>query len=210
MRFPPPFALARLGEAFADQRNAETIAQWQEYARNLEYHLERYRQEYDYLMEYTDQVKKQYTRVTDEISEEYLVDYPTLPPGIIASLKARVAEINFFESDGDPPAKDQRIYSTTFRKSSARYIWCEFNLHHFPPAQRLDYQVYFSWHATANPKVPFNTFQSSFYILPEWGETSHFASGYGANQAGSWQEGNYFVIIFIAGERAGHGVFDVV
>ena len=210
MNFPPPFAMARLGEAFADQRNADVIAQWEQYARNLEYRLEQYRQEYDYLMEYTDQVKKQYTRVTDEISEEYLVDYPTLPPSIIASLKARVTEINFFESGSDLPSKEKRIYNTTFRKSTTRYIWCEYNLHHFPPAQRLDYQIYMSWHAATNHKVPFNTFQSSFYILPEWGEASHFANGYGAEQVGSWQEGTYLVVIFIAGENAGHGAFDVV
>jgi hypothetical protein len=202
--------MARLGEAFADQRSAGTISQWEQYARNLEYWLAQYREEYDLLMNYTDELKKIYSRVTSDISGTYQIECPPPPAGVITSLKARVTQINFFESGGDLPQKEDRLYKTAFPKSITRYIWCEYNLYHLPQAQRLDYSIEMQWYSVADLKTEtYYSSQSSFYISPEW-ETSHFAGGCGYKEMGSWKEGKYLVVIFIAGEYAGTGVFDIL
>ena len=206
--FPPPWAMARLGEAFADQRSAGTIAGWEQYAKNLEYWLAQYQEEYAHLLSYTDELKRLYASVTDHAFREHGQEYPIAPAGIITSLGARLTALNFFESGADLVSKENRVYSNVFSRANTRFVCWEINLKHIPPANRIDFQITSFWQA---PKCPYSdrpSIQLESYILPEWGY-SHHAHGYGSNERGTFSEGIHIVELWIGDEFIVVGQFEI-
>jgi hypothetical protein len=176
-------------------------------AGNLEYRLEQYRQEYCYLLQYTDKLKKLYTSVIGHAQTEHQIEYPLPPAGIVASLKARVTQLNLFEGSGRAMAsKEQRVYKSVFAKLDTRSIYCELNLRHFPQTQRMDFDMDFRWY---HSELGHFSSKSSSHILPDW-EYSWHAHCVGWNEPGNWTKGAYAVSLFIGDEFVVSGTFQIV
>jgi|WetSurSiteA1Bulk_404760.scaffolds.fasta_scaffold29360_1 hypothetical protein len=172
---------------------------------DLSHHIEQYKQEYYYLMQYTDELKKLYTSVIAHAHNENKAEYPLPPIGIATSLKSRVTQLNFFEAGHEAPSKDQRSYKSAFAKLNTRSIYCELNLRHLFATQRIDFEIYFRWY---HPELGHFSSKSSSHILPEW-EYSWHAHGIGWNDPGNWTTGSYSVNLFIGDEYVAYGTFNI-
>lgn len=216
MRFPSPWQMARIGEAFSDLRNdgliqqAQSSAQqWEQYANNLQGILAQQREEYRLLMEHAHELKTLYMSAMHHIRDDYGIELPPVPLGFVTSLGLRVSYVSFFESGYDITPKEKRRYNNTFPKSTTRCINCEFGLHHLPPGRRVDYDVIMHWRKLYQQEDgKLQDLQLSSYIEPEW-ENSWYSHGIGWNEAGNWTEGTYMVIIGIQQELVAQGMFEI-
>jgi hypothetical protein len=166
MRFPPLYALARIGEAVSDLRNDETIS-------HLEYWLAKYQEEYVHLMQYTGKLKKQFIEVNEEASETYGMDGYLPPEGIVVTLGARLTGINFFEAGSDLPAKENRVYTTAFSSAKTRHIWWELNMKHISVPNPIHFRITTHVYPPNHQRV---TFHTDSKILPEWEWSYHVGS----------------------------------
>jgi hypothetical protein len=173
---------------------------------NLDHLLDLYKQEYTHLLKYTAELKELYAAVFANAHKEHRIRYPMPPAGMIASLKARVAQLNFFEAGSDAPPKERRVYKRAFAKGSTRSVYCELNLRHIPPANKIDFDMDFLWH---NAETGDFSSKSTSYILPEW-EYSWHTHRIGWDEPGKWPKGEYAVHLFVGDEYAVSGSFEIV
>lgn len=221
--FPPPWAMARLGEAFADQRSAGTIArcqqqtgeweryarEWEEYARTLMQNADQHRAENDLLMSYIRDLKTLYCAVILDANDRYGARYPLPPSGIIGWLRGRVTQLEFFESaiDGEPPV-ERRVYGTTFEKSSTRCINMDMSLSIVPPAQQLTCPITVNWYSFEQDANVYSK-EIEHELMPDT-ESFSFTDGCGYKQPGHWAEGKYAVNVYFGAEFGAQGVFEIV
>ena len=125
----------------------------------------------------------------------------------IPSLRANVAEVNFFEGGYEAVPYDQRIYGVRFPKSSTRAIWWELNLEHPDPGRRINFAVeavFYRENGTILTRQTNNT-----AIQPTW-TTSYHSLGWGWKEAGNWPTGTYRVELFVDGQQIASGTFEII
>jgi hypothetical protein len=126
---------------------------------------------------------------------------------IAASDDYDVDSIRLFEGGYDAPAKEARVYRTSFEKSSTRYIWTELNI------KNRRYQQYEHTHnITLKYYNPDGSLRGqtdhSYTVKSEW-LTSWKASGWGWKTAGNWPAGTYRVVVEMDGTVVGEKAFTV-
>lgn len=125
---------------------------------------------------------------------------------VIPSLNATVSGLYFYEGNEILPFA-QRTYGTQFTRGQARHINWELRMEHPSPAQRRDFPVYATYYDPQGQVLSAHSIDS--YILPGWADSNH-SSGWGWDQPGEWQPGNYRVEIQIEGQTVSTGYFTVV
>jgi hypothetical protein len=132
---------------------------------------------------------------------------PTL--GVMPSLDVRVTELRFFEGpyvSEDPPPEGQRWYGQRFSQATTRTIYTELTLAHprrEQPARLRIVAIY----AHDDGSVIGRPEQSTSIAADQ--ETSRFWFHYGSSLAGYWQAGSYKVDVYINGEKAASGSFQI-
>ncbi|MBN2244430.1 MAG: hypothetical protein JW755_01155 [Candidatus Aminicenantes bacterium] len=124
----------------------------------------------------------------------------------IPSLRADVTKVNFYEGGYEVVLYGQRVYGVRFSKSSTRAIWWELNLEHPDPGRRVDFvieAVFYRWDGSEIARQINNT-----AVLPTW-TTSYHSLGWGWKEAGNWAAGTYRVELFVEGQQAASGTFEI-
>ena len=127
--------------------------------------------------------------------------------GYIPSLGATVAALDFFESPGELPPLQERVYRTTFDRSVTRYITWQLGLIHPPPATRLDFSIETTIYRADGTVAA--SYMSTSYIGEGW-TNSYRSSGWGSTAGGSWQPGTYRAELAIGGEPIASAAFEVI
>jgi hypothetical protein len=132
---------------------------------------------------------------------------PTL--GVIPSLDVRVTELRFFEGphlSEDPPPEGQRWYGQRFAQATTRSIYTELALAHAKREQPARLRIVAIYerddgYVIARPE------QSTSIAADQ--EASRFWLRQGSTLAGYWQAGSYKVDVYINGEKAASGSFQI-
>ena len=133
-------------------------------------------------------------------------DSPDLSPtGYIQSLNARVQELKFFQGGDAAPAKNDRIYATSFRLSDGQFIYWELNLVHPTRQARQSYSIaLYVYGPDGSVK---SQSQSTAYVEPDWANSYFFNKW--TDQASTWTPGNYRVSFFADGTKVAAGMFTI-
>ena len=127
--------------------------------------------------------------------------------GYIPSLGATVAALDFFESPGELPPLQERVYRTTFDRSVTRYITWQLRLLHPPPAARLDFSIETTIYRADGTVAA--SYMSTSYIGEGWSNSSR-SSGWGSADGGFWEPGAYLAELAIGGEPVASAGFEVI
>jgi hypothetical protein len=138
---------------------------------------------------------------------ESTLGHPTL--GVIPSLDVRVTELRFFEGpyfSEDPPPEGQRWYGQRFSQATTRSIYTELALAHAKREQPARLRIVAIYerddgYVTGRPE------QSTSIAADQ--EVSRFWLREGSNIAGTWQASSYKVDVYINGEKAASGSFQI-
>jgi TonB family protein len=133
-------------------------------------------------------------------------DSPELSPsGYIQSLNARVQELKFFAAGDTAPAKNDRVYATSFRPGEGQFIYWELNLIHPTRQARQSYAIALYLYSPDGSVK--SQSQSSSYVEPDWANS--FCFNKWTDQASSWTPGNYRVSFFADGVKVAAGMFTI-
>ena len=127
--------------------------------------------------------------------------------GYIPSLNATVISLDLFEGGAGPVPRAERVYRTTFDRATSRFISWQLQLHHPPPATRIDFSIDTTISRADGTVLASHT--STAYIDEGW-TNSYRTSGLGWATAGFWQPGTYRTELAVAGETVAAGEFEVV
>ncbi len=123
------------------------------------------------------------------------------------SIGATVTNLQFFEAGGDVPPVNERVFSTSFSKTSARYIFYQLSLSHPALADRVNFtlksQIYRSdGRLYADMDHPIS-------ISQDW-KTSWHVQGWGWENSSNWPIDTYTVKLFYGTEEIAAGSFSIV
>lgn len=123
-------------------------------------------------------------------------------------LNAKITEVKFFEGGYDIPAKDQRVYRTSFSRAETRYVNFELNLQFPQPGVRKDFvieSIWFNQYDKEIHRASLNTF-----ILGDWNHSWH-TRGYGWREASSsgWVAGTHRVDLYVNGVKIASENFSI-
>jgi uncharacterized caspase-like protein len=118
----------------------------------------------------------------------------------IDSLSANVTEVKFFEGGYDVPAKDQRLYRTSFSRTGTRYVNFELHLQHPMAVERKDFVVEYIWFNPRGNEIFRGNLNT--YIHNNW-STSYHSEGYGWRETSStnWIVGTYRLDLYVNGNK---------
>ena len=122
----------------------------------------------------------------------------------VPSLNASVAGVRFFEGPKDLPPLKERIYSTVFSESRARFIDWELHLKYPKPGRTIDFVVHYRYYD--NKGILLTKYDVNTHIEATW-TSSYHAGGF---KAKSWAPGTYRADFYIAGDKVASGTFEVV
>jgi hypothetical protein len=134
-----------------------------------------------------------------------------LPVGPAAAAEEKVylqfESVKFFEGPYTAPPESQRQFLTSFPKSTTRYIFFSVsaknllykNRTHKPPVIGRFYKPDGSFMGEGTVNVD---------ISSEW-ESTNLWGGWGWNDPGNWQAGNYRVEIWFGNSKVGEGYFGI-
>ena len=132
-------------------------------------------------------------------------DNPSLvASGFVASIGARVQELNFFAGGGVAPAKENRTYGATFRPESGQFVYWELNLQHPTRTTRQDFSIVTYLYAPDGSLMTQN--QNSSYVDPGWANSCH-SNRWGPIDA--WVSGEYRTSLFVDGIKVAAGTFSI-
>ena len=126
-----------------------------------------------------------------------------IPPKFAKNVKFH--SVNLFESgEGDVAPKD-RVYTTKFKSSAARYINWELNLTH----PSLKNRVYFVINVDffKDDKIVESGYQVTV-INKKWPNSNH-VHGWGAKTPGVWKKGKYQILFSVAGHKIAEKMLQV-
>jgi hypothetical protein len=128
------------------------------------------------------------------------------PTNAIESIKAKVTKIKFYEGGYESPEKNERVYTNVFKASNTRYIWWELDME-CPPLESKEYISLESVIRTVYGNE-YGRLTRAYWVYPK---TTSFwlATGWGAENAGTWKPGTYSVELYIDGEFTAIGKFTV-
>jgi hypothetical protein len=137
---------------------------------------------------------------------EVTLEGPTL--GVIPSLDVRVTELRFFEgpSSEDAPPEGQRWYGQRFSQATTRIIYTELALAHPKREQPARLRIV-AIYERDDGSVIGRPEQSTSIAADQ--EASRFWFRQGSSLAGYWQAGSYKVDVYINGEKAASGSFQI-
>jgi len=125
----------------------------------------------------------------------------------IQSLQANVSGLLFYESAREIPPLNERAYATEFAQSAARYVSWELRIDHPDPALRLDFRVSATYMDPKGNRLTEHHIDS--HIEPGWTSSMH-TSGFGYDDPGQWEIGQYRVDIVIDGRPVTSDFFSIV
>jgi len=130
------------------------------------------------------------------------------PDGVyIPNIQAWVSSLLFYEgSQENMPEKTIRIYGDRFPVSSTRTVYWELNLTHPTTEERINFSirsVLIDSDGTVLDDVKIDTYRD-----PDWTYSWH-TSGWGWDEPGLWQEGEYQVELYIDEQLVASGFFEI-
>jgi len=118
-----------------------------------------------------------------------------LSVNIFAQQNIEFLSIKTFEGGLEQPAKESRIYKSTFNKNDTRYIWCEINLKNKLYDQSDQFYkakwIYYDPDGSIR-----GTMDADWNIKKEWSETWH-QGGWGWSESGKWPIGTYTIKFYL-------------
>jgi hypothetical protein len=128
------------------------------------------------------------------------------PPGK-KHLPLELVSLNFFESGQVMPAHGERQYSTRFSRHTARFVSIELTIRMLLEKERST-RVRVKSHFL-NPDGSLYKRQEEDYVVYADKDSRPYQWGFGAAQPGSWQHGEYRVVIFINGVQFAEESFTI-
>jgi serine/threonine protein kinase len=129
-----------------------------------------------------------------------------VPPWDIPSLQANVTDLRFFEGGYNMPPRDERQYDTRFSSATARYINYELSLEFPAPGRQVDFQVEAVYYGPDGTELA--RFTADYHLEADW-TTSWHAKGWGWDNPGQWSPGTYRVELYVDGQVAASGTFEI-
>lgn len=123
-------------------------------------------------------------------------------------LNAKITEVKFFEGGSDLPAKDQRVYRTSFSRAGTRFVYFELNLQFPKPGVRKDFVIESIWFNQYDKEI--HRASVNTYILGDWNHSWH-TRGYGWREASSsgWVAGTHRVDLYVDGVKIASENFNI-
>lgn len=125
----------------------------------------------------------------------------------VDSIGSYAQDMRFYESDTNGTPYEQRVYSTSFKSETARYIWWELVITHPPTGQRIDFiihAVYYKPDGSIFYERDMNTYEE-----PDW-TSSYLYSGAGWDQPGNWEKGTYTVVLYVNNIEIARASFQII
>jgi len=129
------------------------------------------------------------------------------PSNYIGSIKAKVTNVQFYESDYDPQKKNKRVYKKLFKPAETRYIFWELNLE-CPPVENKKKVSLKSVIRMADGNI-FGQLIRDYWIYPK-ATVFWLTTGWGARNTRVWKPGTYSVELYINGIFTAIGEFKVI
>jgi len=142
------------------------------------------------------------------VPETPLVFASPTPEGVyILNIQAWVTNLLFYEgSQGNLPTKNTRVYGDRFPISSTRTVYWELNLTHPTTDERINFSirsVLIDSDGTVLDDVKIDTYRDT-----DWTYSWH-TSGWGWDEPGLWQDGEYKVELYIDEQLVASGFFEI-
>jgi hypothetical protein len=131
---------------------------------------------------------------------------PDAQPATISGLNATVTALNFYEGGKGGVPYDQRIYSTRFSRSEARFIFWEVNLELPAPGRRMDFEIAATWYKPDGSVLTNQT--KPAYLESDW-TSSYHAFGWGWPESGNWKPGSYKLELSVQGQIVARRYFEI-
>lgn len=128
-------------------------------------------------------------------------------PSQPVSLPVRVTGMRFFEGAKDVPSNEDRDHATRFAAGASRYIYIQLDFEHGVSPREV--RVPITCTITDAGGAVLTTITATGRIQPEW-TGSNWASGWGTEEGGSWDPGEYHADCSYGGKSIATGDFEVV
>jgi len=119
-----------------------------------------------------------------------------------------VSDLLFFESGGALPDYGDRVYDTIFPRSTTRYIAWELNLDYPEPGEQVDFEVYAIWYGPDGQIMTEQVMDEAF-LGADWTSSAH-AMGFGWDEPGEWDAGEYVVELYVEDQQMAAADFEIV
>jgi hypothetical protein len=127
------------------------------------------------------------------------------PTGYLQALNARVLAFNFFVAGESAPAKNDRVYATSFRNEPGRFVYWELNLTHARRGVRQPFNIVTYMYGPDGALKDQAT--SSSYAEADWVDSYYFNRL--TALASALSPGAYHVSIFIDGVKVAASDFAI-
>ncbi len=125
----------------------------------------------------------------------------------IPTLDARVIGLRFFERGWDYRPPDAKVFTTTFNRSTTRYVSWQLDLAHPSKSERTGYAIKAVLYRPNGSVFGRRTLEKA---IPSYWRSSATSSLWGWRAPGQWPPGRYRVELFIEEQRVATGAFEVV
>lgn len=114
--------------------------------------------------------------------------------------------ITFYESGDSTINKEDRVYQNRFNHEQARYINWELTLKYEPMGVRKRFPILAVYRRADGSEVARETLDT--YLEKDWNESYH-TWGWGSAEPGFWEKGTHTVELYIGGNKAIEGQFEI-
>lgn len=126
---------------------------------------------------------------------------------LFAQRDVDLISLKLFESDYNPPPRDERYYTTSFDKDDTRYIFYEIHLDNNlyrirDNSLKIQAKFYYPNGSLMSDPILRKTMYS------DW-KSGYFWHGWGWDETGKWEEGRYTIEIYIDGRYVTEKKFTV-
>ena len=133
-----------------------------------------------------------------------------LPPNSLAehvpSLNARVTDLRFFETPAEGTSPSERVYTSWFPRSTARYFNWALSLAYPYRTQATSAVIETGFHRADG--TIYGELEQEVHLPPDWTGSTHSA-GLGQSTPGQWPPGSYRVVLSAGAEQIATGWFEV-
>jgi hypothetical protein len=132
---------------------------------------------------------------------------PTYSPvNFLSSINAKIVSVKFFETSKDVLPLSERVYSTSFKQETTRFINWQLELELPPLGRRVDYVIHAIYYKSDGSI--FWEQDSKLYILADW-DNPILTKGAGSDNADVWTRDTYTVVLYIDNVEIARGTFAI-